>query len=161
MKLSISTLVCPISEMKILSAVAEVYNISIKTLLKRENRKRVITEPRQMAMFLMRKYTAMRYAEIGKIFDKPFGHTTVIHGVTVIQNDIDTNEVVMQRYFELEEKLFNEKTIKHETISAETFELYKIYSLCSNAKLRSEVLMKEKSVVGGAKDFTKKRMTLS
>lgn len=43
--------------------------------------------------------------------------------------------------------------------SQETFELHKIYSLCNNAKLRSEVLMKAPAVVGQAKDFIKRSIT--
>lgn len=46
--------------------------------------------------------------------------------------------------------------MKQNKISKETFELSKIYSLCSNAKLRTEVLMKSKNVEGQAKDYLRR-----
>lgn len=44
-------------------------------------------------------------------------------------------------------------------LSSETFELAKILSLCTNAKLRSEVLSKSTNVTGSAKYFIKQSVT--
>lgn len=44
-------------------------------------------------------------------------------------------------------------------ISEETFELAKIYSLCANANLRSQVITNSKSVMGQAKHFIKTSVT--
>lgn len=41
-------------------------------------------------------------------------------------------------------------------ISKETFDLHKIYTLVRNANTRAQVLSKEKTIAGGAKDFIKR-----
>ena len=72
----------------ILGMVAETYGIDVGAL-QEKTRQRYIVEPRQIAMYLLRRYTNMSYTWIGFYF--MLNHATVIHAVKNITGLVDTN----------------------------------------------------------------------
>ncbi len=61
------------------------FNVSVEELQSR-SRKRAVTFPRQVAMFLTRKYTEESLAEIGSLYNRD--HSTVLHAIKVITRDM-------------------------------------------------------------------------
>jgi chromosomal replication initiator protein len=69
----------------ILNTVSNYYGVTINEL-KGKCRKRRIVKPRQVIMFLLRTKARMVLSDIGDVLNRD--HTTVIHSITCIQNDI-------------------------------------------------------------------------
>ena len=69
----------------IVDTVSNYYGISIADI-KGRCRKRKIVKPRQVIMFLLRTKARMMLSDIGEVMNRD--HTTVIHSITCIQNDI-------------------------------------------------------------------------
>lgn len=69
----------------ILNTVSKYYGVTINEL-KGKCRKRRIVKPRQVIMFLLRTKARMVLSDIGDVMNRD--HTTVIHSITCIQNDI-------------------------------------------------------------------------
>ena len=69
----------------ILKTVSNYYGVSIEDI-KGRCRKRKIVKPRQVIMFLLRTKARMVLSDIGEVLNRD--HTTVIHSITCIQNDI-------------------------------------------------------------------------
>lgn len=69
----------------ILRTVTNYYGVSIEDI-KGKCRKRRIVKPRQVIMFLLRTKARMVLSDIGEVMNRD--HTTVIHSITCIQNDI-------------------------------------------------------------------------
>jgi len=69
----------------ILNTVTNYYGVSIEDI-KGKCRKRKIVKPRQVIMFLLRTKARMVLSDIGEVMNRD--HTTVIHSITCIQNDI-------------------------------------------------------------------------
>ncbi len=61
------------------------FNVSVKEL-QSKSRKRAFTIPRQIAMYLARKYTEESLVDIGKIFNRD--HSTVLHSIKVVSNKL-------------------------------------------------------------------------
>ncbi len=61
------------------------FKVSVEEL-KSRSRKRAITFPRQVAMFLTRKYTEESLADIGNYYNRD--HSTVLHSIKVITRDM-------------------------------------------------------------------------
>ncbi|MCP4342521.1 MAG: chromosomal replication initiator protein DnaA [Desulfobulbaceae bacterium] len=61
------------------------FNVSVKEL-QSKSRKRAITTPRQIAMYLARKYTEDSLVDIGKAFNRD--HSTVLHSIKVVSNKL-------------------------------------------------------------------------
>lgn len=61
------------------------FNVSIKDL-QSKSRKKAITFPRQIAMYLARKFTQESLADIGKEFNRD--HSTVLHSIKVVSNKL-------------------------------------------------------------------------
>ena len=61
--------------------VSNQFRITVKEM-QSKSRKRGVTFPRQVAMYLARKYTKQSLAEIGKVFNRD--HSTVMHSIKVI-----------------------------------------------------------------------------
>ncbi len=59
------------------------FNVSVKDLQSR-SRKRMFAFPRQVAMYLARKYTDESLADIGRVFNRD--HSTVLHSIKVVAN---------------------------------------------------------------------------
>ena len=74
----------------IIDVVAEHYGVSASDITsKRRNQEFVL--PRQIVMYLCRQLTEVSLNNVGKILGKK-DHTTVIHGVNKIEEDIKKNE---------------------------------------------------------------------
>jgi chromosomal replication initiator protein len=67
----------------VIKAVESYFKIS-RDELRSEKRSKNISHPRQVAMYLIRRYTDMSYPEIGDVFKKD--HTSVIYAVKNIQS---------------------------------------------------------------------------
>lgn len=61
------------------------FNVSIQDLQSR-SRKKSITFPRQIAMYLARKFTEESLADIGRAFNRD--HSTVLHSIKVVANQL-------------------------------------------------------------------------
>lgn len=61
------------------------FNVSVKDL-QSKSRKKAITTPRQIAMYLARKYTEESLVDIGKTFNRD--HSTVLHSIKVVSNKL-------------------------------------------------------------------------
>lgn len=72
---------------EIQSAVAKKYNVTMSQILSAERTQTLVT-PRQVSMFISRKYTVHSLPEIAKSFDK--SHATILHGVRTIEKRIET-----------------------------------------------------------------------
>lgn len=72
---------------EIQSAVAKKFNVTISQILSSERTQTLVT-PRQVSMFISRKFTVHSLPEIAKSFDK--SHATILHGVNTIQKRLET-----------------------------------------------------------------------
>ena len=61
------------------------FNVSVKDM-QSKSRKKNITTPRQIAMYLARKYTEDSLVDIGKVFNRD--HSTVLHSIKVVSNKL-------------------------------------------------------------------------
>jgi chromosomal replication initiator protein len=82
--------------------MASQYKISVSDL-KSRSRKKSIAFPRQISMYLARKYTEQGLADIGKAFNRD--HSTVLHSVRVITETMARNGSVRSQIKFLAEKL--------------------------------------------------------
>ena len=67
--------------------VGSFFDLSVKDLKSNQKQKKV-SEPRQIAMFLSRKYTSSSFPEIGNKFGGK-NHSTVVHAVKNIEKKTD------------------------------------------------------------------------
>ena len=67
-------------------------------------RKKNLTEPRQIIMYLLRHEMNLSYPKIGKELNKK-DHTTVIYGVEKIEKEITRNEEIRKELAMIKEKL--------------------------------------------------------
>ena len=95
---------------EIQTAVAKKYNVSMAQILSTERTQSIVT-PRQLAMYIARKFTMKSLPEIAKNFDKT--HATIIHGVKNIEKRLDVEsdlkitltEIVSQLGYTLSDKM--------------------------------------------------------
>ncbi|OFZ20220.1 MAG: hypothetical protein A2X94_09450 [Bdellovibrionales bacterium GWB1_55_8] len=73
----------------ILAAVAKHFHLKVQDL-KSPTRTRAIARPRQIAMYLIRKYTGAGFKEIGQYFGGK-DHTTILHGVNKIEQEMESD----------------------------------------------------------------------
>ncbi len=71
---------------EIQSSVASKYSVSVQQILSSERTASFVT-PRQLAMYIARKYTTKSLPEIAKEFEKT--HATILHGVKSIAKRLD------------------------------------------------------------------------
>ena len=71
---------------EIQTAVSKKYNVSMAQILSAERTQSIVT-PRQLAMYIARKFTTKSLPEIAKLFEKT--HATIIHGVRNIEKRLD------------------------------------------------------------------------
>ena len=74
---------------EIQNAVAAKYNVTMAQILSPERTQSIVT-PRQLAMYIARKFTTRSLPEIAKMFDKT--HATIIHGVRNIEKRLDVED---------------------------------------------------------------------
>ena len=77
----------------IISQVCKFYNVD-EIALRGSNKSRGIVEPRQVAMYLVRKLTNLSFPEIGVEFGRD--HTTVMHGINKIESMLKQNDTTLQ-----------------------------------------------------------------
>jgi len=68
--------------------IARQFKVSVQDM-RSKSRKKTIAFPRQVSMYLARRYTEQGLAEIGKAFNRD--HSTVLHSVRVISEAISRN----------------------------------------------------------------------
>ena len=91
-----------LSAVQIRDFIARHFKVSIQDMQSKSRRKE-ITFPRQVSMYLARKYTEQGLAEIGKAFNRD--HSTVLHSVRVISEAISRNGSVRGQVELLAKKL--------------------------------------------------------
>jgi chromosomal replication initiator protein len=80
------------------------YKISLDEL-KSRSRKRSVAFPRQIAMYLTRKYTNSSLADIGSLYNRD--HSTVLHAIRIVTRDMSQNSSVKEQHALLSTKLQN------------------------------------------------------
>jgi len=80
------------------SAVANKYNVTMVNILSTDRTQSLVT-PRQLAMFISRKFTNKSLLEIAKKFEK--SHATVVHGIKQIQKRLDVESDLKNSLMEI------------------------------------------------------------
>lgn len=88
---------------RILAAAAEHYGVDAGAL-RAHGRTRALVEPRQVAMFLMRRLTRMSLAEVGSFFEGR-DHATVLHAERKVRRLEEASPVVRDALAELSRRL--------------------------------------------------------
>jgi chromosomal replication initiator protein len=78
------------------------YNVTLKDLVSR-SRKQSIVRPRQMAIFLARRYTDAPLQTIGKAFNRY--HATALHSISAIENGARKSTALRKQVELLSDKL--------------------------------------------------------
>ncbi len=92
-----------VSDDQILKSVADFFHIGVQDLITR-GRKKEVVEPRQIAMYLLRDILEMSYPYIGEKLGRD--HTTAIHAVEKINQEINKNSVLNQKIIMIKEVLY-------------------------------------------------------
>ncbi len=93
-----------VSAKKIIEVVADFYNVSPEDLLK-QSRKKEYVNPRQIAMFIIRKELETSLPSIGEFFGGR-DHTTVIHAIDKIERVIKERNNVKQEIELIKDRLY-------------------------------------------------------
>ncbi len=88
----------------ILETVAGHYGVSLDAI-KGKTRTKDIVVPRQVAMFLIRNETSASLVEIGQLLGGR-DHTTVMHGITKVQNEQGSDSNLRSNLLSLRERLY-------------------------------------------------------
>ena len=70
---------------------ANAYGVSLPEMKTRRRYRRIV-EPRQVAMFLLHRYSLLNKCDIAKRFK--LDHTTVIHSIRVVENLMQTDQTL-------------------------------------------------------------------
>jgi len=70
------------------------FKVSVEAL-KSRSRKRTVTFPRQIGMYLTRKYTDQSLADIGQLYNRD--HSTVLHAIRTITRDMSRDTTVSEQ----------------------------------------------------------------
>ncbi|MBI2356004.1 MAG: chromosomal replication initiator protein DnaA [Candidatus Doudnabacteria bacterium] len=93
-----------VSAKKIIEVVADFYNVSIEDLLK-QSRKKEYVNPRQIAMFIIRRELETSLPSIGEFFGGR-DHTTVIHAIDKIDRQIKERNGLKQEIDLIKDRLY-------------------------------------------------------
>jgi chromosomal replication initiator protein len=96
---------------RIISAVAEQFNVDEDRLLSRE-RSRLVALPRQVAMYLIRNETTASLPSIGEALGGR-DHTTVMYGCEKVSGLLETDDALRREVLLLREKLYNNAGISY------------------------------------------------
>ena len=77
-----------ISTGDVFNAVARQFDVRVRDL-RSQSRSARVTVPRQVAMYLVRRYCGLSYPEIGRLFARH--HTTALHSDRVVQGQLADN----------------------------------------------------------------------
>lgn len=91
---------------EIIKIVSEFYNVDAEELSAR-SRKQEIVKPRQIAMYLMRSEINTSFSSIGEVLGKK-DHTTVMHAVNKIQEDIALDKNIEQEITLIKQRIYNQ-----------------------------------------------------
>ncbi|MFN2225131.1 MAG: chromosomal replication initiator protein DnaA [Anaerolineae bacterium] len=92
-----------LSPERILSAVAQYYGVSEEDLIGR-SRRRAVSVPRQMCMYLVREEIGTSLPQIGELLGGR-DHTTIIHGCEKISAQIETDEALRRDWLSIKTRL--------------------------------------------------------
>ena len=84
--------------------VSTQFRVSVEEMMSR-SRKRAVSFPRQVAMYMTRKYTSQSLADIGGLYNRD--HSTVLHAIRTITRDMSRNASVGEQIDLLDRKLKN------------------------------------------------------
>jgi chromosomal replication initiator protein len=87
----------------IMNTTAGYFHISMSDLLSNK-KKRIYSYPRQLAMYLARRYTDLSFKEIGYSFNHK-DHSTVIHALRKIEKEMDGDKNVQKDLSKIESLL--------------------------------------------------------
>ena len=73
--------------------------------LRSRSRKRCIVLPRQMAMYLTRKFTRHSLAEIGALFDRD--HSTVLHSIRKVEESLQNDPKLVDTVHDITANITN------------------------------------------------------
>ncbi|HEX5429956.1 MAG TPA: chromosomal replication initiator protein DnaA [Patescibacteria group bacterium] len=93
-----------VSAKKIIEVVADFYNVSIEDLLK-QSRKKEYVNPRQIAMYIIRRELETSLPSIGEFFGGR-DHTTVIHAIDKIERNIKEKNNLKQEIELIKDRLY-------------------------------------------------------
>jgi len=93
-----------VSPQELLDAVSSYFDIKA-TLLKGPKRDRPIARPRQVYMYLAKNELNLTYDDIGGSLGGR-DHTTIMHGVETITQELSTNESLRQAVAGIKQKLW-------------------------------------------------------
>ncbi|MFH1059650.1 MAG: chromosomal replication initiator protein DnaA [Pseudomonadota bacterium] len=91
-----------VSPEQILALVAAVYGLE-KSLLTGKSRKRSVTRPRNIALYLCRRHTDHSFASLGRAFNRD--HSTVMYGVDQVERGLASEPKLKQELGYLEQRL--------------------------------------------------------
>ncbi len=94
---------------KIIELVAREWQISVDALLSRD-RSRKIAEPRQVAMYLLRKETDASLPQIGEVLGGR-DHTTVMYAIEKIAGEIETHPELRKRVINVKQQLYGQAVV--------------------------------------------------
>ncbi len=95
-----------LSPERIVEAVAAARDISVEALIG-PNRSQKNSEPRQVAMYLLRKHTNASLPQIGEVLGGR-DHTTVMYAIDKIGKKIDADEILRSQVKRIEDRLFGQ-----------------------------------------------------
>lgn len=87
-----------LSVKEIQEAVANKYSVTVEHILSADRTASIVT-PRQLAMYIARKYTPKSLQEIAEVFKRK--HATILHGVKAISSRLDVEEDLRQTLEEI------------------------------------------------------------
>jgi len=102
---SVSSREKQISTEEIIKAVSSFFHLK-STDLKSSRKHKVVAQPRQIAMYLCRKMTTLSFPELGQKFGGK-DHTTIMHGHSKIQKELETNPQLRSTLLAIEKSLQN------------------------------------------------------
>ncbi|MBI4760498.1 MAG: chromosomal replication initiator protein DnaA [Chloroflexota bacterium] len=94
---------------KIIELVAREWQISVDALLGRD-RSQKVAQPRQVAMYLLRKETNASLPQIGEALGGR-DHTTVMYAIDKIANEIETKTDLRKRVVNIKQQLYGQNAV--------------------------------------------------
>ena len=94
---------------QVLDVVAEVCKVSVDKLLS-SDRSHVISEPRQLAMYVMREDANFSLPQIGEAIGGR-DHTTIMHGYKKISERIEGDDRLRRLYLQIRNRLYSQPAI--------------------------------------------------
>ncbi len=98
-----------IAPAKIIELVAKEWQTTVEALLGRD-RSQKIAQPRQVAMYLMRKETDASLPMIGEVLGGR-DHTTVMYAIDKIANEIETKTDLRKRVVNIKQRLYGQAAV--------------------------------------------------